>query len=404
MDVVLNSGIIILAGVLAAWLLSKLKLPKVLSYIVVGAFLGRSVANIVSPSIVRWEEIISVVALGFIAFLIGDTFRWKNIVEIGTRGIIVSLLESTLTAVIVGGGFLILTTTGILCVKHPVPISLLLGACAAATAPAATFMVVREYRAKGTLTNYLLMAVTFDDAVGIILFDISVVIVRVLLKGGELSIGEAIFAPIKEITLSLLVGIIMGFLLTLAIRFIRSKENHIILAIAFVLMTAGLSRQFHFSPLLSNMALGAIFANFSIDAGKVFSSTENWVDPILLFFFVLSGSDLDVSLLPKLGLMGIGYVVLRSLGKVFGSRIGAFFAGAPKKVQKYLGFAMLPQAGVAIGFAVFIKNLFPELSYITTIVLSTVVLFEIIGPLGAKYAIFGAGEVKKPQQVAKEHA
>ncbi len=111
MDVVLNSGIIILAGVLAAWLLSKLKLPKVLSYIVVGAFLGRSVANIVSPSIVRWEEIISVVALGFIAFLIGDTFRWKNIVEIGTRGIIVSLLESTLTAVIVGGGFLILTTT-----------------------------------------------------------------------------------------------------------------------------------------------------------------------------------------------------------------------------------------------------------------------------------------------------
>ncbi len=265
-------------------------------------------------------------------------------------------------------------------------------------------MVVREYRAKGTLTNYLLMAVTFDDAVGIILFDISVVIVRVLLKGGGLSIGEAIFAPIKEITLSLLVGIIMGFLLTLAIRFIRSKENHIILAIAFVLMTAGLSRQFHFSPLLSNMALGAIFANFSIDAGKVFSSTENWVDPILLFFFVLSGSDLDVSLLPKLGLMGIGYVVLRSLGKVFGSRIGAFFAGAPKKVQKYLGFAMLPQAGVAIGFAVFIKNLFPELSYITTIVLSTVVLFEIIGPLGAKYAIFGAGEVKKPQQVAKEHA
>ena len=404
MDVVLNSGIIILAGVLAAWLLSKLKLPKVLSYIVVGAFLGRSVANIVSPSIVRWEEIISVVALGFIAFLIGDTFRWKNIVEIGTRGIIVSLLESTLTAVIVGGGFLILTTTGILYVKHPVPISLLLGACAAATAPAATFMVVREYRAKGTLTNYLLMAVTFDDAVGIILFDISVVIVRVLLKGGELSIGEAIFAPIKEITLSLLVGIIMGFLLTLAIRFIRSKENHIILAIAFVLMTAGLSRQFHFSPLLSNMALGAIFANFSIDAGKVFSSTENWVDPILLFFFVLSGSDLDVSLLPKLGLMGIGYVVLRSLGKVFGSRIGAFFAGAPKKVQKYLGFAMLPQAGVAIGFAVFIKNLFPELSYIITIVLSTVVLFEIIGPLGAKYAIFGAGEVKKPQQVAKEHA
>ena len=404
MDVVLNSGIIILAGVLAAWLLSKLKLPKVLSYIVVGAFLGRSVANIVSPSIVRWEEIISVVALGFIAFLIGDTFRWKNIVEIGTRGIIVSLLESTLTAVIVGGGFLILTTTGILYVKHPVPISLLLGACAAATAPAATFMVVREYRAKGTLTNYLLMAVTFDDAVGIILFDISVVIVRVLLKGGGLSIGEAVFAPIKEITLSLVIGAAMGFLLTFLERFTKTKENSLILAISFVLITGGLSRQFHLSPLLSNMALGAIFANFSINAGNIFSEVENWISPILLFFFVLSGSDLDVSLLPKLGLMGIGYVVLRSLGKIFGSRIGAFFAGAPKKVQKYLGFAMLPQAGVAIGFAVFIKNLFPELSYITTIVLSTVVLFEIIGPLGAKYAIFGAGEVKKHQQVAKEHA
>jgi len=392
MDVVLNSGIIILAGVFAAWLLSKLKLPKVLSYIVVGAFLGRSVANIVSPSIVRWEEIISVVALGFIAFLIGDTFRWKNIVEIGTRGIIVSLLESTLTAVIVGGGFLILTTTGILYVKHPVAISLLLGACAAATAPAATFMVV----------NYLLMAVTFDDAVGIILFDISVVIVRVLLKGGGLSIGEAVFAPIKEITFSLVIGAAMGFLLTFLERFMKTKESPLILTISFVLITGGLSRQFHFSPLLSNMALGAIFANFSINAGKIFSEVENWIFPILLFFFVLSGSDLDVSLLPKLGLMGIGYVVLRGLGKIFGSRVGAFFAGAPKEVQKYLGFAMLPQAGVAIGFAVFIKNLFPELSYITTIVLSTVVLFEIIGPLGAKYAIFGAGEVKTHQQVAKE--
>ncbi|RLD14900.1 MAG: hypothetical protein DRI28_02225 [Caldiserica bacterium] len=403
MDVVLDSGIIILAGVLAAWLLGKFKLPKVLSYIVVGAFLGRSMANIVSPSIVRWEEIISVVALGFIAFLIGDTFRWKNIVEIGSKGILVSLLESTLTAVIVGGGFLILTTTGILYVKHPVPISLLLGACAAATAPAATFMVVREYRARGTLTNYLLMAVTFDDAVGIILFDVAVVIVRVLLKGGGLSIGEAILAPVKEITLSLVIGAVMGFLLTYIERFMRTKENSLILAISFILITGGLSRQFHFSPLLSNMALGAVFANFSINAGRVFSGAEDWVSPILLFFFVLSGSDLDVALLPKLGLMGIGYVVLRGLGKIFGSRIGAFFAGAPKKVQKYLGFAMLPQAGVAIGFAVFIKNLFPELSYITTIVLSTVVLFEIIGPLGAKYAIFGAGEAKKHPQLAKEH-
>ncbi len=403
MDVVLDSGIIILAGVLAAWILGKFKLPKVLSYIVVGAFLGRSMANIVSPSIVRWEEIISVVALGFIAFLIGDTFRWKNIVEIGSKGILVSLLESTLTAVIVGGGFLILTTTGILYVKHPVPISLLLGACAAATAPAATFMVVREYRARGTLTNYLLMAVTFDDAVGIILFDVAVVIVRVLLKGGGLSIGEAVFAPVKEITLSLVIGAVMGFLLTYIERFMKTKENSLILAISFILITGGLSRQFHFSPLLSNMALGAVFANFSINAGRVFSGAEDWVSPILLFFFVLSGSDLDIALLPKLGLMGIGYVVLRGLGKIFGSRMGAFFAGAPKKVQKYLGFAMLPQAGVAIGFAVFIKNLFPELSYITTIVLSTVVLFEIIGPLGAKYAIFGAGEAKKHPQLAKEH-
>lgn len=404
MDVVLDAGIIILAGVLTAWILSKFKLPKVLSYIVIGAFLGRSIGNLVSPTIMRWEEIISVVALDFIAFLIGDTFRWKNIVEIGSRGIIVSLLESTFTAVIVGGGFLFLTTTGIIYVNHPVPISLLLGACAAATAPAVTFMVVREYRARGTLTNYLLMAVTFDDAVGIILFDISVVIVRVLLKGGGLSISEAVFAPIKEIGLSLIIGSLMGLILTYIERFMKTKENSLILAISFILITAGLSRQFHFSPLLSNMALGAVFANFSINAGKVFSQAEDWVSPILLFFFVLSGSDLDISLLPKLGLMGIGYVLLRSIGKIFGSRMGAFFAGAPKKVQKYLGFAMLPQAGVAIGFAVFIKNLFPELSYITTIVLSTVVLFEIIGPLGAKYAIFSASEVKKSPQLAREKA
>jgi Kef-type K+ transport system membrane component KefB len=394
MDIILNLGIVILIGIVAAKTLKLLRFPRVLTYVVVGTLLGESISGFIHPDLKRIEDLVAVVSLAFIAFLIGDIFKWETVKRVGTKAIWVSLLESSLTAVTVTAGIIFLAKLGIIHVQHSTATALLLGACAAATAPAATFMVVREYKANGPLTNYLLMAVTFDDAVGIILFDIAISIVRVLLKGGHVGLLSALINPSKDIFLSLIIGASMGFVLSKTEKYFKLKDQRMMVAFTFVLITAGLSRQFELSPLLSSMALGATFVNFGGNVENTFNSVETWTSPLLLFFFILAGSDLNVRLLPKIGVIGIVYVILRSFGKIIGSGTGAFVAGAPKKVQKYLGFAMLPQAGVAIGFAMLINTMFPELSFIPTTVLSSVVIFETIGPIGAKFAIFGAKEAK----------
>ncbi len=401
MDIILNLGLVILIGIVAAKVLKIFRFPRVLVYVVVGTLLGESISGFIHPDLKRIEDLIAVVSLAFIAFLIGDIFKWETIKKVGTRAIWVSFLESSLTAVTVTTGTILLAKIGLIHVPYPLATAFLLGACAAATAPAATFMVVREYKAAGPLTSYLLMAVTFDDAVGIILFDIAVSVVRVLLKGEHVGFLFVFVNPAKDIFLSLIVGAAMGFILSKAEHYFKLKDQRMIVAFTFVLITAGLSRQFELSPLLSSMALGATFVNFGGKVENTFNSVETWTSPLLLFFFILAGSDLNVRLLSKIGIIGIVYVILRSFGKVVGSGMGAFVAGAPKKVQKYLGFAMLPQAGVAIGFAMLINTMFPELSFIPTTILSSVVVFETIGPIGAKFAIFGAGEAKLPEESLK---
>jgi len=392
-NVILNLGIIILIGIVAARLFKVLKFPRVLTYVLVGALLGESTSGFIHPDLKSIENIITIVSLAFIAFLIGDMFRLRDIKKIGTKAIWVALVQSIFTATIVAVGTILLAKTSLINIPHPVPTALLLGACAAATAPAATFMVVREYKAKGTLTSYLLMAVSFDDAIGIILFDIAIVIAQVLLRNEQISPLYVIFTPIRDIVLSMLVGFIMGLILSKILKFFKAKEQGMMLAFTFILITAGVSQQLNLSPLLSSMMLGATFVNFGGNVENIFSSIETWTAPLLLFFFVLSGSDLNIKVLPQVGIIGTLYVLLRTVGKIFGGSFGAFAVNAPKEVQKYLGLALLSQAGVAIGFSVFIANLFPELSFIATIILSAVIIFEIIGPLGAKFAIFRAGEV-----------
>ena len=393
MNVILNLGIIILIGIVAAKFLKTLKFPRVLTYVLIGTLLGESTSGFIHPDLRSIENIIAIISLAFIAFLIGNMFKLNNIKKIGTKAIWVALIQSIFTAVIVATGIILLAKTSLLNISYPIPTALLLGACAAATAPAATFMVIREYKAKGTLTSYLLMAVSFDDAMGIFLFDIAIVITKVLLRHEQVSPLYIIFTPIKDIVLSMLVGFIMGLVLSKTLNFFKAKEQKMMLAFTFILVTAGLSQQLNISPLLSSMMLGATFVNFGGNVERIFNSIETWTSPLLLFFFILSGSDLNIKILPQVGIIGMLYVLLRTAGKIFGGSFGAFAIKAPKQVQKYLGLAMLPQAGVAIGFAVFIGNLFPELSFITTIILSTVIIFEIIGPLGAKFAIFHAREV-----------
>jgi Kef-type K+ transport system membrane component KefB len=237
------------------------------------------------------------------------------------------------------------------------------------------------------------MAVTFDDAIGIILFDISVVMMRMLLRGGAISVGGMVLAPLREILLSAIVGSVVGLLMVGACRLIHSKSERLVLAVAVVLLTVGVCQALNLSSLLSCMVVGAVFVNLAVEPEPLFGSVDTWTGPLLLLFFVLSGADINLALIPKYAVVVACYLVLRTIGKVGGSWFGARWVHAGKMVERELGWAMLPQAGVAIGFAVMARSLFPELSYLSSIVLAIVIVFEIIGPLCAKAALFRSGEV-----------
>jgi Kef-type K+ transport system membrane component KefB len=392
MDLVLNIGILALIGITAAFLLRKLKIPDVLSYMIVGAILGESIFKFIPSDFVQWGDTITVIALGFIAFVIGETFKWKNIKEIGKNGIIVTVVQAVVTTVIVFFGFFALTASNIIRIEYPVAVSLILAVTATATAPAATFMVLRQYGARGSLTNYLLLAVTLDDAIGIIFFDISIVIVKSIVQGGNIYLSGAFLSALKEISLSLVFGFMLGLILTFILRFLKNRDESLIIPLAFVLIGIGISRQFNLSPLLINMILGTTFVNLSRREREVFPIIENWLPPLFLIFFILSGSTLDFLTVARGGVIIAAYVIFRTVGKVLGCNYGAKLSRAPINVQKYLGWAMLNQAGVAIGFALFVRNLFPQLAYINTLVLAAVGVFGIIGPIGAKFSIFRAKE------------
>lgn len=393
MNIILSLAVFVGVGMVLARVLKRFGSPEVLSYILGGLVISVCLARFLPKGFISAGDTVGTVALGFIAFEIGDTFRLKNVRKVGSKGLWLSVVQAVFTYVIVLVGFLAMELLHITHLPDPMPVALFLASTAAATAPAATFMVVQEYRAKGPLTNYLLMAVTFDDAVGIILFDISVVIMRIILRGGPLHVSEMIVAPLREIGLSLLIGAVTGFIMVAMSRWFRSKSEHLLLAIMIVLATVGISQVFGVSSLLACMVTGTLFANMAVDPTSTFANVDTWTVPLLLMFFVFSGADINLALLPKFAIIALCYVILRSFGKVFGSWAGARVVKAPADVRKYLGWAMLPQAGVAIGFAVIARSLFPELSYLSTIVLAIVIVFEIIGPIGAKYALFGAKEV-----------
>jgi Kef-type K+ transport system membrane component KefB len=392
-NIILSIAVFIAVGMVLARVLERIGLPHVLSYILGGVLFSVCLSRFLPNGFVSAGDTVGSIALGFIAFEIGDTFRLKNIREVGSKGIWLSTVQAVFTYAVVLIGFLALEALHVIQLPDKVPVALFLASTAAATAPAATFMVVQQYRAKGPLTNYLLMAVTFDDAVGIILFDISIVIMRIILRGGALHVSEMILAPLREIGLSVLIGAATGFLMVFMTRWFRTKAEQLMLVIMIVLATVGISQLVNVSSLLACMVTGSLFANLAPRATDTFAGVDTWTGPLLLMFFVFSGADINLALLPKFAVIALCYVLLRSFGKIFGCWAGARMVKAPADVQKYLGWAMLPQAGVAIGFAVIARSLFPELSYLSTIVLAIVIIFEIVGPVAAKYALFGSREV-----------
>lgn len=393
MNILLVLGICLAGGLLISRLMKLINLPNVTGYLIVGLLIGPYVANIVSIEDVGKLSVITEVALGFIAFSIGGEFKLEYMKKIGGKLIGITLMQAACAV-----GFV---TIALLFVpgEHRVPQALLLGAIAAATAPAATLMVVRQYKAKGVVTDTLLPVVAFDDAVGLIVFAIFFSLAKVFATGAEITFSEVAWNPIHEILRSLIIGGALGAILAVSMKFFRSRANRLCLMITAVVIGVALSSLFEMSSLLTCMMLGAVFANMRIDAIDILENNERWTPPLFMLFFVLSGAQLDLSILLAAGLVGIIYIVCRSLGKYFGAYWGASLAKADPKVKKYLGITLLPQAGVAIGMAQ-VVSASPELgafsAQIVTVVLFATLVYELVGPILTKIALTKAGEIVRP--------
>ena len=380
-------GIAMVAGLVLSRIVKKLRLPNVTGYLIAGLLIGPCVLGLVPQAALDKLNIITTIALGFIAFSIGGEFKLSSIRSIGKNVIIITLFQSIMAAALVD---IVLCLCG-----FNVSESIILGAIATATAPAATLMVVCQYKAKGELTNTLLPVVAMDDAVGLIVFAVSSAIADTLASGAQPSVYTMAVAPLIEIALSLLSGGLLGFLISLSMRFFHSRANKMCICIAGVVLGVAIAQQFGLSDLLVCMSVGAVFANLRNDALEVMDVCDGWTPPLFMLFFVISGAELDVGALPTVGLLGVLYIVVRSFGKYFGAYLGSVVVKASPNIRKYLGITLLPQAGVAIGMAQMVLTQLPQFgARIQAVVLSATLIYELVGPVATKIALTKAGEIQ----------
>ena len=404
-QIIMNTLLYVAIAICGALLLTRLakiiQLPNVTAYLIAGLLLGPCIFNVIPEEAVSEINILSTAALGFIAFSIGGEFKFSNIKAIGSKAIAITFFQATAAMVLVDVAIIVAG----LKFGFDTPLAITLGAIATATAPAATLMVVRQYKARGEVTSTLLPVVAMDDAIGLMYFSISISIAKVLASDTALSFKTTILDPILEIVLSLVLGVVVGFAIALAMKLFKSRANRLSIAIAAVLLGTGLSEMYHLSNLLVCMAIGAALINIRNDADKVLELTETWTGPLFLIFFFLSGAELDLAILPKVGVLGAVYFIARSLGKYFGTYIGAKVVKAPDNVRKYLGFTLLPQAGVAIGMAqVSITALPAYADKIQAVVLSATLIYELFGPMVTKLALIKAGEIVVEKKEKKQKA
>ena len=412
METLLCLSIALAAGLFMSRLTKVLNLPSVTAYLVAGIIvgpyclgrLGIPGVGFVSSESVKELEIISNVALGFIAFAIGNEFRLSQLKQVGKKATFIGIFQALVATLCVDAALIGLHF--VLGEKLPLPMAITLGAVAAATAPAATLMVVRQYKAKGKLTDLLLPIVAIDDAVGLIIFAVSFGISKALVHG-EFSIAAIVLEPILEIVCSLGLGAIMGVLFTFCEKFFSSNSKRLCLSITCVIFTVALSMlkfeiggiHIGFSTLLVCMMLGTMFCNLCDFSAEIMEKTDKWTNPIFTLFFVLSGAELELSVFTDAAIVGIGvaYIVSRSIGKYFGAYSSAKICRCDKSTTKYLGITLLPQAGVALGMSVTAMELGEVGSLIRNIVLFSVLIYELVGPTLTKMALTRAGEIEPKQ-------
>lgn len=378
-------GLMIFVGMALGRLVKKIKLPNVTGYLLAGLLLGPSILGLLSEEFLSGITVISDAALGFIAFSIGNEFKISYFKRVGATPIIIACLESFFAVAFV--------TVALMLAGCSTTFSLVLGSIAAATAPAATIMVIKQYKAKGPVTETLLSVVAIDDATALIMYSISIAAATAL-SGGNATVKELVLKPVIEIGGALVVGAILGFLFLLPMKAFKKDGNRLSLIIAFIFVGLGLSQLCGFSSLLLCMAMGAIVANFSPDVNQIMKLSDRITPPIFMLFFVASGADLKLSVLPAVGLVGVIYIVVRVVGKMFGASLGAIVCKAGKNIRKYLGPALVPQAGVAIGLSLAASSVVPEhASEIRTVILCGTLIYELVGPVIAKTCLKKAGEI-----------
>lgn len=379
-------ALMIFAGMFCGRMAKHLRLPNVTGYLVAGLLIGPSVLGLLSGSFLEATSLISTVALGFIAFSIGNEFKMSYFREVGVSPVVIACLESLFAVLFVFAGLLI---SG-----QKVAFSLVLAAIAAATAPAATIMVIKQYHARGPVTRTLLSVVAIDDATALILFSVSVAIAQAIL-GTAGSLLGSVLSPLWEIGGALCVGAVLGFVFLIPLRFFKKSGNRLSLIIGFIFAGLGIAQWLGLSDLLLCMAMGAVLANFSANINNLMDLSDSITPPIFMLFFVASGAELQLSVLPTVGLIGVIYIVLRVLGKMFGAAMGGAICRTEHEVRKYLGPCLMPQAGVAIGLSLAAANVVPEYAAeIRAVILCGTLIYELIGPAVTKLSLKKAGELQ----------
>ncbi len=416
MQVLLTLSVALFAGLMLSRLAKLVKLPAVTAYLVAGILVGpyllgafkiNGLGFISMDEIEKTYSLIPDVALGFIAFSIGNEFRLSQLKKIGKQATVIGIFQAVFTTIVVDAALIGLHF--LIPDKFPLPAAIVLGAIASATAPAATLMVVRQYKAKGPLTDILLPIVALDDAVGLVLFAISFGVAKALMSG-KIDIVSVIVEPILEVVLSLLLGLVMGLLFTFFERFFHSRSKRLAMSVTFVLLTVALSMlkfepfgiHIGFSSLLVCMMLGTIFCNICDFSEELMDRLDRWTAPLFILFFVISGAELELSVFKDyiIVVIGLVYIASRSFGKYFGARFSAKTVKCDDNIVKYLGITLLPQAGVALGMAIKSAELGSPGAIVANITLFSVLVYELIGPFLTKVSLLKAGEIKPEEKVS----
>ena len=380
-------ALILFSGLIFGRVVKLIKLPNVTGYLIAGLIIGPYCFRLLSLDLVTELEIISEMALAFIAFSIGAEFKLSYLKEVGLTPVIIAVFEALTASVLV--------TSVLALFGFDFEIALLLGAIAAATAPAATIMVVKQYKAKGPVTQTLLSVVALDDAVALMAFGFAMAIVNTMQHPEKSSVFMSVFSPVIEIFGSIALGFALGMLFTIPLRFFKKDSNRTIITVGFVFLGSSLATMLGLSPLLLCMCMGAMLVNVTKAGDSVFKLAENITPPIFLMFFVVSGAELNVNILPQIGVIGILYVFVRVVGKALGAYIGAVIMKAPEPVKKYVGLTLLPQAGVAIGLSLIAAQTLPDYGpKIRAVILCATLIYELIGPVVTKIGLKKAGEIK----------